>query len=84
MTIFEKENLITSKDELQKVFYEGCKTSQKIGIEYEKLAINNNSFHAVDYYEKDGIKDFLLNLKNFLHADGIYENGNIIGLTDEI
>ena len=84
MTIFEKENLITTKDELKKVFLDGCKSSQKIGIEYEKLAVYNKTFKAVDYYNTNGIKDFLLKLKNIMHATPILEDDNIIGLIDDI
>ena len=83
MTTFAKEKLITSKNELKESFFHVFKISQKIGIEYEKLTLNNKTFEAVDYYKENGIKDFLLKLKNILHADGIFENDNIIGLNDE-
>ncbi len=84
MTIFEKENLITSKEELKKVFFNGCKNSQKIGMEYEKLAVYDSNYTAVDYYSDKGIKSFLLKLKNILHSEPIYEEENIIGLVDDI
>lgn len=84
MTIFETTNLITTKDELKKVFFNGCKNSQKIGMEYEKLAVYNDKYTAVDYYSDNGIKNFLLKLKNILHSSPIFEAENIIGLIDDI
>ncbi len=83
MTIFEKTNLITSKEELKNVFLNGCKASQKIGMEYEKLVVYNDKYTAVDYYTDNGIKDFLYKLKNILHAQPIFEEENLIGLADE-
>lgn len=50
-------DLIISKKDLTKLYESGCKTRDdfKIGIEYERLLINKDSYKAVSYYGENGI-----------------------------
>ena len=61
-------------------FILGCKTTQKIGMEYERLPISLSSFKMVDYWSDFGIKNFLENFAKEETWDYITDRGNIIGL----
>ena len=74
-----KEKL--QKNDLLKLFSNGCKTEQTVGVEYERLPINKKTYKAVDYY--DGICDFLRDFAREENWDYITDDYNIIGLKQE-
>jgi glutamate--cysteine ligase len=71
------------KNEIVKLFQDGCKTSFKIGMEYERLPIFSNNFNAVDYGSEFGICNFLRNFARCENWDYITDDYNIIGLKQE-
>ncbi len=73
-------DIIYDKKQLAEVFFKGCKTEQKIGVESEKLLVYKNSFKACKY------DDIIKILKNFDETkwQKIYENENLIGLKSDI
>ena len=73
------QNEVLSFDQLTGLFYSGCKTDEKVGIEYEKLPIYSDNFKAVKY---EDIARFMLQFKNG-KWDGIYSDNNILGLENE-
>ncbi len=72
--------IITDKSQLTKVFFDGCKLDEKIGVESEKLLIYKNNLKAVQYND-------IVNILNDFANDGwekIYENDNLISLRSDI
>lgn len=72
--------IITDKSQLTKVFFDGCKLDEKIGVESEKLLIYKNNLKAVQYND-------IVNILNDFADDGwekIYENDNLISLRSDI
>lgn len=43
------ENYICNKSELTEIFYSGCKNTQMLGLEYEKLPVYKSDYRAVSY-----------------------------------
>lgn len=78
-----KEKL--DKAEILNLYTKGFKNKSdfKIGIEYERLPINDNTFGNTDYYKDYGIKDFLCNFAEFHNWDYITDDNEIIGLKKE-
>ena len=77
-----QENLITDESQLTNIFYNGakdeCVLSQKrTGVEFEKLPVKKDSFKYAPYQD---VAKFLLAYKE--EKDGIYENGAILGLSN--
>lgn len=70
---------ITNTDQLTELFRSGCKTSEKAGIEFEKLAVYSDSNKAVKY---EDIVRFMLQFKNG-RWDGVYSDNNLLGLENE-
>lgn len=64
---------------LTEIFHSGCKTEEKVGIEFEKIGVYSDSFKAVRYPD---IARFLQTYKNG-NWSGVYEGNNIIGLKNE-
>ena len=73
-----KERL--GKQEILQIFKNGCKTSQNIGLEYERLPISLKTFKASDY---EDICGFLRDFAREENWDYITDNYNIIGLKQE-
>lgn len=73
-------DIIIDKNQLLEIFFRGCKTQEKIGVESEKLLVYKNSFKAVNY------ADIVKILENFDENkwQKLYENNNLIGLKGEI
>ena len=76
--IAERKNIIDTSV-LTEIFRSGCKSSEKVGIEYEKLGVYEKNFKAVRYPD---IARFLQTYKNG-NWSGVYEGNNIIGLKNE-
>lgn len=76
--IAERKNIIDTSV-LTEIFRSGCKSSEKVGIEYEKLGVYEKNFKAVRYPD---IARFLQTYKNG-NWSAVYEGNNIIGLKNE-
>lgn len=73
-----EQNLITDEAQLCNIFRSGFKSCSKknVGVEFEKLPVNNKTFKAAPY---SAVSKFLLDFKNG-QWQGVYENGSILGL----
>ncbi|MBE7704759.1 MAG: hypothetical protein E7Z90_02955 [Cyanobacteria bacterium SIG29] len=69
-------DLIFDEKQLAEIFYSGCKTEQKIGVESEKLLVYKNNNQAVKY--DDVVK--ILNCFDKNEWQELYENNNLMGL----
>jgi glutamate--cysteine ligase len=80
--VLERENLITDKKQLTKFFASGCKSKKdfKIGLEFEKIAVNSYNFKSVPYSGKNGLRDFLFKYKSFDRMDEIFIDDSLLGL----
>lgn len=58
----------------------GCKSEQKIGLEYERIPLNNSNGDVASYYGDYGICEFLRELAKTDNWDYILDDINIIGL----
>lgn len=72
-------DLIFDEKQLAEIFYSGCKTEQKIGVESEKLLVYKNNNQAVKY---DDITK-ILNCFDKNEWQKIYENNNLMGLKSD-
>ncbi len=72
-----------AKDDILKIFKQGCKTEQTIGLEYERLPIFSATSKACDYSSEFGICNFLRNFAREENWDYITDDYNIIGLKQE-
>ena len=79
MLLTNETDLILNKNQLAEIFYSGCKTSQTIGVESEKLLVYKNSYKAVKY------EDVVKVLSNFDENkwQKIYDNNNLMGLKSD-
>lgn len=68
------------KEDILNLFNTGCKSSCKIGMEYERLPIFSVTSKAVDYESEFGICNFLRNFAREENWDYITDDYNIIGL----
>lgn len=71
------------KDDILKIFKQGCKTEQTVGLEYERLPIFSATSKACDYSSEFGICNFLRNFAREENWDYITDDYNIIGLKQE-
>lgn len=69
------------KDDIVKLFKDACKSTQTVGLEYERLPILTSNFKAADY--DDEICDFLRAFARSENWDYITDDYNIIGLKQE-
>ena len=67
-------------NQLLEEFIFGCKNTQRIGIEYERIPVNKQSDEAVSYYGEYGICELLREFAREDNWDYILDNSNIIGL----
>jgi len=74
-------NILEDQSRLVELFTSGCKHTDefKIGLEFEKLAVDSTG-KAVSYYGEKGIEDFLKHYKFITGSDSIIDNDNLIGL----
>lgn len=71
------------KEEILRLFKEGCKSSCKIGMEYERLPVFPVTSKAAEYGSEFGICNFLRNFAREENWDYITDDYNIIGLKQE-
>lgn len=71
------------KEDILKLFKQGCKTEQTIGIEYERLPVFFATSKACDYSSEFGICNLLRNFARQENWDYITDDYNIIGLKQE-
>ena len=76
--IENEEDIIFDKQQLFEIFHSGYKDCSQcfVGLEYEKLPINNETFKVPSY---DEIKLFLEEFKSTKWM-GLYENNSLLGL----
>ena len=67
-------------NQLLEEFISGCKTTQKVGMEYERIPVNKSTFDVVPYYGEYGICELLRELAKEDNWDYILDDVNIIGL----
>ena len=77
MKVLEKKLEIT---DIINLFKEGCKSEEKIGMEYERLPINKETKQAVPYDGCYGVFEFLRTFARENNWEYIFDNENIIGL----
>jgi len=73
------EQRLEYKD-LFKEFYSGCKTDEKIGMEYERIPVNAKSNKQISYSGDYGICNLLIQFAKSNDWDYILDGNNIIGL----
>ena len=79
-TLVREDSKITSKSSLSDIFRSGFKKEKTLGVEYEKLPVNSATNKATPFFFKDGILDFLYNLKNETGGIPSFENDIMLGL----
>lgn len=72
--------LILDKTQLAEVFVSGCKTTESIGVESEKLIVYKNNLKAITY--EDAVR--ILNSFDENKWQRIYEDNNLIALKSDI
>ena len=80
MLLTSKSEMIYDRRQLLEIFLSGCKTSQNIGVETEKLLVYKSSRKAVEY--SDVVK--ILSQFNEKIWQRVYENENLMGLKSDI
>ncbi|OGH95786.1 MAG: hypothetical protein A2104_09195 [Candidatus Melainabacteria bacterium GWF2_32_7] len=62
--------MIYDKSQLTELFRNGCKSREnfRIGLEFEKLAVDSKNHKAVPYSGEKGIQDFLARYKDFMSS----------------
>jgi len=71
---------ILEYDQLFDEFIHGCKTEEKIGIEYERIPVSTRTQEQATYSGDFGICELLKHFGKNNNWDYIYENENVIGL----
>ena len=74
----QKEHL--ELNQLMDEFVLGCKTTQKIGFEYERIPLVKNTKEVASYYGEYGICEALREFAKVDNWDYILDDTNIIGL----
>ena len=80
MLLTSKSEMIYDRRQLLEIFLSGCKTSQNIGVETEKLLVYKSSRKAVEY--SDVVK--ILSQFDEKIWQRVYENENLMGLKSDI
>ena len=73
-------NIISDKKQLLEIFISGCKTTQSIGVESEKILVSKDNYKAIEY--KDAVK--ILNSFDENEWQRIFEDGNLMGLKGKV
>jgi glutamate--cysteine ligase len=69
-------DIISDKKQLLEIFFSGCKTTQSVGVESEKILVSKDDYKAIGY--KDAVKILCCFDEN--EWQRIYEDGNLMGL----
>ena len=77
--------MIYDKSQFTELFKNGCKSKEnfRIGLEFEKLAVDSKSYRAVPYSGEKGINCFLSGYKAFSEMEEVIINDNLLGLKEE-
>ena len=67
-------------NQLLEEFILGCKTAQKIGMEYERIPVHKSNDEVVSYYGEYGMCELLREIAKEDNWDYILDDTNIIGL----
>ena len=72
-------DIISDKNQLSQIFFQGCKLDENIGVESEKLLVYKDSYKAVTY------SDVVKILKSFSEIgwEKIFEGDNLIALKSD-
>ena len=76
----EKTNSRLEYNQLLEEFILGCKQTQKIGMEYERIPVYKSTGEVVPYYGEYGICELLKEIAKEDNWDYILDDINIIGL----
>ncbi len=79
-TLIREKLVIDSEKGFFEYFNAGCKNIKTLGVEYEKLVVQNRNFKAAEFFFNNGILDFLIEYKKQHHNIPSYENSVILGL----
>ncbi len=79
-TLTREQEIITSSTQLTEIFKKGIKQSQKLGVEFEKIPINEKTFKCIEFFFKNGMLDFLTKLQKSEKLVPYYENNIMLGL----
>lgn len=79
-SIYMQTKVKLRKDDILKLYFDGCKQTKTIGMEYERLPISLKTYKAVDYSSDTGVCNFLRNFAKEENWDYITDDYNIIGL----
>lgn len=81
MKTFELENKIVV-DDILATYKNACKprTDYKVGVEFERIPVDNNDFSTVSYYNNKGVLNFLKRFGAEYGWDYIFDDCSIIGL----
>jgi len=84
--LLDKRDCITNKICLADIFYKSIKQKSdfKVGVEFEKLGVDKDNFHAIKYFDDRGGVEFLKQFKNLDNYSEITENGYLLGFKGEI
>lgn len=79
--LFDK-NELANKELFINYLLNGCKAEKdyQTGLEFEKLAVKSADCRAVSYYGENGIRDFIITLKQKFDWEYICEQANPLGL----
>ena len=67
-------------NQLLEEFLSGCKTTQKVGMEYERIPVYKSTGEVVPYYGEYGVCELLREFAKVDNWDYILDDVNIIGL----
>ena len=73
-----KEKL--SFEQLVNIYYQGCKSDELLGLEYERLPVNKYTSSTVSYYGDFGVCEILKEFAKTDNWDYILDDTEIIGL----
>lgn len=79
-TLIKENQIIENRQQLLGVFRSGFKTTQKLGVEFEKLPVRNDNFKAVEFFYKNGILDFLDKFREEFKGVPYFENDAMLGV----
>lgn len=78
--LLAENQIIQNQSDLLAIFKSGIKQTQTLGVEFEKLPINKNSYKAAEFFFKNGMLDFLTKYKEATNFVPCYENDILLGL----
>ena len=83
-TLTKQDTCIENANQLTEIFRSGFKSEKRLGVEYEKLAVKNSNFKAVEFFFHNGILDFLNDYKNIQKGIPCYEKDILLGVISNL